>query len=55
MTITVRDVPAWGSSTVYTEGNQVSYHGSTWLASWWTQNQAPGDPYGPWQEMLVCR
>jgi chitodextrinase len=32
----------------------VSYHGSTWLASWWTKNQAPGDPYGPWQEIVVA-
>ncbi|WP_433087477.1 putative Ig domain-containing protein [Dactylosporangium sp. CA-052675] len=54
VTITVRDVPAWQSSAVYTEGNQVSYNGSTWLASWWTSNQAPGDPYGPWQEIKVA-
>ncbi len=54
VTITVRDVPAWSSSRVYTEGDQVSYNGSTWLASWWTSNQAPGDPYGPWQEMLIA-
>ena len=54
VTITVRDIPAWSSSAVYTAGGQVSYHGSTWLASWWTSNQAPGDPNGPWQEMLVA-
>lgn len=30
----------------------MSYKGSVWRASWWTKNQAPGDPYGPWQEIV---
>ncbi len=42
---------AWASDTVYTEGDQVSFDGSTWEATWWTQGQEPGDPYGPWQEI----
>ncbi|HTJ36667.1 MAG TPA: ExeM/NucH family extracellular endonuclease [Dactylosporangium sp.] len=45
--------PAWSASKVYTAGDKVSYKGSTWQALWWTQNQAPGDPYGPWQEIVV--
>ncbi|MGC9667640.1 ExeM/NucH family extracellular endonuclease [Planosporangium sp. 12N6] len=47
-------VPAWSASKVYNTGDKVSYEGSTWQALWWTQNQAPGDPYGPWQEMATA-
>jgi 5'-nucleotidase len=32
----------------------VYYQGSTWKALWWTQNQTPGDPYGPWQQILTA-
>ncbi|MBD3139860.1 LamG-like jellyroll fold domain-containing protein [Microbispora bryophytorum] len=45
--------PAWAATTVYDTGDQVSYHGSVWHASWWTKNQTPGDPYGPWQEFVT--
>ncbi|MEU3452311.1 ExeM/NucH family extracellular endonuclease [Micromonospora sp. NPDC006766] len=47
-------VPAWDKSKVYNTGDQVSYQGSTWQSLWWTQNQTPGDPYGPWQEMATA-
>ena len=46
-------VPGWSATKVYTTGDTVSYQGSTWLASWWTQNQKPGDPYGPWQQIVT--
>ncbi|PZR52360.1 peptidase M6 [Xylanimonas oleitrophica] len=42
---------AWDASKVYTNGDTVTHAGATWLASWWTQGQTPGDPYGPWQEL----
>lgn len=42
---------AWAAATVYTAGDQVTYHGSVWQALWWTQNQTPGDPYGPWEQI----
>jgi alpha-L-rhamnosidase len=45
--------PAWDSTATYNEGDTVTYNGSTWEASWWTRNQAPGDAYGPWQEIKV--
>jgi chitodextrinase len=32
----------------------VSYQGSVWQALWWTQNQKPGDPWGPWMEMATA-
>ncbi|WP_084468485.1 glycoside hydrolase family 97 catalytic domain-containing protein [Promicromonospora sukumoe] len=42
----------WGAKAIYTAGDQVSYDGSLWRASWWTQNQKPGaSAYGPWQQI----
>jgi predicted extracellular nuclease len=46
--------PAWNASTVYIAGNLVTFQGSTWQALWWTQNQTPGDPYGPWEQILTA-
>ena len=43
--------PAWNSNTAYTTGQQVLYNDAVWQASWWTRNQLPGDPNGPWQEI----
>lgn len=40
---------AWASTTVYTAGDRVSYQGASYEAKWWTRNQAPGDPNGPWK------
>ncbi|GAA5186482.1 hypothetical protein GCM10023322_32820 [Rugosimonospora acidiphila] len=51
--VTLNVPAAWKASAVYDSGDLVSYHGAIYLASWWTQNQAPGDPYGPWQELTV--
>jgi predicted extracellular nuclease len=45
--------PAWSASKVYVGGDKVTYQGSTWQALWWTQNQAPGDPWGPWQQIVT--
>ncbi|MEV4571338.1 DUF2341 domain-containing protein [Nonomuraea sp. NPDC049419] len=45
--------PEWDARTVYTAGHEVTYRGAVWRASWWTQNQKPGDPYGPWQEIAT--
>jgi 5'-nucleotidase len=46
--------PAWKSTTIYNTGDTVTYQGSTWQALWWTQNQKPGDPNGPWMEMATA-
>ncbi|GAA3254296.1 ExeM/NucH family extracellular endonuclease [Dactylosporangium siamense] len=46
--------PAWSASKVYLNGDKVTYQGSVWQASWWTQNQTPGDPYGPWQQISTA-
>lgn len=44
--------PAWDASMTYSAGDEVSVGGSIWRASWWTRNQHPGNPYGPWQEII---
>lgn len=44
-------VRAWTASWVYTGGQTVAYGGHTWKAKWWTRNQAPGNPTGPWQDL----
>ena len=44
---------AWDAEQVYTAGDRVGYDGSEWAATWWTQGQQPGDPHGPWQELVV--
>ncbi|HEY1574540.1 MAG TPA: ExeM/NucH family extracellular endonuclease [Pseudonocardiaceae bacterium] len=46
-------VPAWNATTVYNTGDSVSFQGSIWQALWWTQNQVPGDPNGPWQQIVA--
>lgn len=46
--------PAWSASKVYLNGDKVTYQGSVWQALWWTQNQAPGSPYGPWQQIATA-
>nr|WP_214106148.1 family 78 glycoside hydrolase catalytic domain [Acrocarpospora catenulata] len=51
--VTVRLPPAWSSSKVYNTGDKVGYQGKVYLATWYTKNQAPGDPYGPWQELAM--
>src|SRR5690606_7731734 len=43
----------WAADEVYTAGDEIAFDGATWRASWWTRNQAPGDPYGPWQEIAT--
>ena len=47
-------VPVWQTSTVYSEGDVVGFNGLFWQASWWTMNQTPGDPFGPWQQLATA-
>jgi hypothetical protein len=46
--------PAWVASKVYNDGDVVTYQGATWETMWWTQNQAPGDPNGPWEQIATA-
>lgn len=46
-------VPAWNAGIAYDTGDKVEFDGRLFVASWWTQNQQPGDPNGPWQEIAT--
>ncbi|MFD0789588.1 family 43 glycosylhydrolase [Microbacterium insulae] len=50
-TVKVTVLAAWSATTAYNTGQKVLFADAIWLASWWTKNQKPGDPYGPWQEI----
>jgi chitodextrinase len=45
------DVRTWTPSWTYTGGETVVHDGEIWRAKWWTRNQEPGNPYGPWQNL----
>lgn len=56
-TVTVPDAPAapaWEAGAVYTAGDDVTYRGAVWRTAWWTRDQKPGDPQGPWQEIAAA-
>ncbi|GAB2456435.1 hypothetical protein GCM10007967_08160 [Xylanimonas ulmi] len=46
-----QDVRAWTASWVFTGGEVVEHEGQLWRARWWTRNQTPGDPHGPWERV----
>lgn len=48
------DVAAWTASQVYTGGEHVVHDGDVFEATWWTRNQEPGDPHGPWAPVGSC-
>ncbi|WP_263103723.1 chitinase [Kitasatospora sp. DSM 101779] len=49
-------LPAWNASTVYTNGNKVSYQGHNYHAKWWTQNEIPTNSgqWGVWADDGPC-
>jgi len=46
-----RYVPTWTDSNVFDTGDVVYYDGYFFRAQWWTRNQSPSTPWGPWQNM----
>ena len=44
----------WTPSRIFTAGEKVVHEGKKYVAQWWTRNQVPGTPYGPWLEVGVC-
>ncbi len=42
---------SWTPSWIYLGGETVAHNGHLWQAKWWTRDQAPGDPNGPWQDL----
>ena len=53
LTVTVGLPAAWSATAIYHTGDQVGYQGNLYTASWYTQNQLPGAPNGPWQELVM--
>ncbi|MFC5006753.1 carbohydrate-binding protein [Dactylosporangium cerinum] len=52
--VTVNLPPAWVATTQYKFNARVTYQGKVYQAAWATQNQKPGDPNGPWQEIAMA-
>ncbi|NJC73911.1 ExeM/NucH family extracellular endonuclease [Planosporangium thailandense] len=52
--LTLPATPAWNASTIYNSGDTVAYQGSVWRALWWNQHQAPGSPYGAWEQIVTA-
>ncbi|GFZ76913.1 ExeM/NucH family extracellular endonuclease [Nesterenkonia alkaliphila] len=46
--------PAWAASTEFTGGETVVHHGTVYTAKWYSRSQAPGEPWGPWEEISDC-
>lgn len=38
----------WTESRIFHGDDVVVHDGATYVAKWWTRNQEPGDPWGPW-------
>lgn len=55
-TASCNGVSAWDSAAVYTQGDQVSYQGTTYEAQWWTQgdNPAQAGEWGVWRAVDSC-
>jgi chitinase len=45
---------AWNASSVYVNGNSVTYNGHKWTAKWWTQGDTPGGAAGVWTDNGPC-
>ncbi|TVU58479.1 hypothetical protein FQP90_21275 [Paenarthrobacter nitroguajacolicus] len=45
---------AWTASWIYKGGEIVAHDGQLWQAKWWTRNQVPGQPSGPWKAVGSC-
>ncbi|GFE80075.1 chitinase [Steroidobacter agaridevorans] len=48
--------PAWSSSSIYTNGNRVTYQSAAYEAKWWTQNEIPtqSGEWGVWRKLHDC-
>jgi len=43
--------PEWDAGETFDTGDTVTFDGRTFVAQWWTRNQEPGNPFGPWMEI----
>lgn len=48
--------PAWSSTTVYVNGNRVTYQNAAYQAKWWTQNEIPSQSgeWDVWRKLHDC-
>jgi chitinase len=51
--------PAWSATTVYREGQRVSFHGLPYQARWYSKgnqplDELPSDPNSPWQPLFTA-
>ncbi|KAG1880906.1 glycoside hydrolase family 18 protein [Suillus subluteus] len=51
---TCTGVAAWTTGVAYTGGDEVTYDGYLWTASWWTENDTPGGAAGVWVNDGAC-
>ncbi|KAH7925802.1 glycoside hydrolase family 18 protein [Leucogyrophana mollusca] len=47
-------IAAWSSGEAYVGGDEVTYGGYLWTASYWTENDTPGDASGVWVNDGAC-
>jgi len=43
------EASAWTASRVFDTGDLVVYNEQVFRANWWTRNQSPTTPWGPWE------
>ncbi|MEV0715410.1 carbohydrate-binding protein [Asanoa sp. NPDC050611] len=51
LAVTEEGAAIWTPSRIFDGGAVVVHDGRQWRALWWTRNQQPGDPNGPWAEI----
>lgn len=49
--MTEEGVAIWTPSRVFSSGDVATHEGKRWRARWYSRNQKPGDPNGPWEEI----
>ncbi|KAF7983288.1 hypothetical protein HWV62_22945 [Athelia sp. TMB] len=47
-------VAAWSSGVAYLGGAKATYNGHLWTASYWTEDDTPGDASGVWVDSGAC-
>ncbi|KAJ7267504.1 glycoside hydrolase superfamily [Mycena rebaudengoi] len=51
---TCAGVSAWLATSIYVGGQQSTFGGHLWTASWWTQGDTPGGTVGVWVDKGAC-
>ena len=51
ITVEEQKYQTYDPKTIYNGGDIVIYNGETYKCKWWTQGQAPGSQWGPWEKI----